>query len=88
MRTPTKPTREKYCEYILYYVDDLLCISHYPNKPINDIQSTLKFKNGKVYTPDFSLGAKLKKKDTGEKEVLTISSTDYIKSAVENVEKN
>ena len=42
MRTSTKPTREKCYEYILCYVDDLLCISHNTNKPMNHIQSTLK----------------------------------------------
>ena len=45
MGTATKPTREKYYEYILCYDDYLLCISHDPKKPMNDIQSTLKFKN-------------------------------------------
>ena len=82
MRTSTKPNVEKYYEYILCYVDYLLCISHDPNKTMNDIQSTLKFKNIKVETPNFYLGEKLKKKDLGGKEVWKISSTDYIKSAV------
>ena len=52
---------------------------------MNDIQSTLKFKNNKVETTNFYLGEKMKKKDLGGKEVWTMSSTDYIKSAVENV---
>ena len=36
---------------------------------MNDIQSTLRFKNEKVQTPDFYLGEKLKKKDLGVKEI-------------------
>ena len=86
MISATKPTGENYYECVLCYVDYLLCIYHDPNKPVNDIQSTLKFKNDKVETPKFYLGAKLEKKDLGEKVVWKISSTDYIKSDVENVE--
>ena len=87
MRTATKPVGDKYYEYILCYVDDLLCIFNDPNKPMNDIQSTLKFKNNKVETPDFYLGAKLKKKYLGGKEVWIISITYYIKSSMENVKE-
>ena len=54
---------------------------------MNDIQSTLKFKNIKVETPNFYLGEKLKKKDLGGKEVWTMSSTAYIKSSANNVEE-
>ena len=60
MRSATKPIGEKYYEYILCCLDDLLCISHDPNKPINDIQSTLKGKKDKVETKYFYLGETLK----------------------------
>ena len=56
-------------------------------KSMNDIQSTLKFKNEKLETPDFCFGENLKKKDLGGKEIKTMSSTNYIKSAVDNVEE-
>ena len=52
---------------------------------MNDIQSTLKKKSDKVKTTNFYLEARLKKKDLGGKEVWTISSTKYVRSAVENV---
>ena len=48
MRTVTNPTGENYYEYILFYVNDLLCISHDPNKLMNDIQYTMKFKKKSV----------------------------------------
>ena len=57
MITSTKPIRENYYEYILFYVDYLLCISHNPNKPITDIQSTFKYRLNKVETRDFYIGA-------------------------------
>ena len=43
-------------------------------------------KNDKVKTTNFYLEARLKKKDLGGKEVWTMSSTNYIKSAGENFE--
>ena len=52
---------------------------------MNDIQCTLKSKNDKAETTKFYLGEKLKKKDLGGKQVWTMSSANYIKSAVENV---
>ena len=54
---------------------------------MNDNQSTLKFKNDKLETPDFYLGENFKKKDLGGKEDWKMSSNDYTKSAVENVEE-
>ena len=45
MRTATKHTGENYYESILCYEDYLLFISNDPNKPMNDIQFNLKFKN-------------------------------------------
>ena len=87
MRPAAKPNGERYYEYILCYVDDLLCISHEAARPMKDIQSTLKFKDDKVEEPEFYLGAKLQKKDLNGRKVWTMSSTDYIKSAVENVEE-
>ena len=40
--------------FMLYQL--FLCISHDSKKLMNDIQSTLTFKNYKVETPDFYLG--------------------------------
>ena len=87
MRPVTKPNGEKYYEYILCYVDYLLCISHDPKTPMNDIQSTLASKENKVDTPKFYPGEKLKKRDLDGKEVWIMSSADYIKSALENFEE-
>ena len=83
----TKPTGEKYYEYILCYIDNLICMSHNPRRPINDIQSMLKFKNDKVEEPNFYPGAKLSRKELNEKQVWTMSSTEYIKSSDENIEE-
>ena len=86
MRPATKPTGEKYSGYILCYVDYFIFISHDPRSPMNDIQSTLKFKNEKVEELDFYLGEKMSRKDLNGKQVWKMSSTEYIKSSVDNVE--
>ena len=57
MRPATKGDGEEYYEYILCYVDDILCISHNPSRPMNDIRSSLKFKGDKFEEPEFYLGA-------------------------------
>ena len=44
MRPATKPSGERYYEYILCYVDDILCISHDASRPMEEIKRTLKFK--------------------------------------------
>ena len=57
MRNAIKPNGKIYYKYIVCYVDYLICISHDPNKPMNDIQSTLQFKNNKVETSDLYFGS-------------------------------
>ena len=47
----------------------------------------LKFKNDKVEEPNFYPGAKLSRKELNEKQVWTMSSTEYIKSSDENIEE-
>ena len=53
MRVATKPTGEIYYDYILCYVDDILCISHYARQTMVDIQKNVKFKNNNIQEPDF-----------------------------------
>ena len=48
MREDTKPTGEKYYEYIMCYVDDILCISNNARKTMGEIQNKMKFNNDKI----------------------------------------
>jgi len=48
MRAAAKPDGEAYYEYILCYVDDILCISHDAERPMKQIGNTMKFKGNKV----------------------------------------
>ena len=83
----TKPDGEEYYEYILVYVDDILCISYKPKETIGKIQERFKFKKDKIAPPDFYLGGKVQLKGLNGINIWTITSTDYVKAAVENLEK-
>ena len=87
MRPAMKGDGEEYYEYILCYVDDILCISHDPSRPMNDIRSSLKFKGDKFEEPEFYLGANLKKKRLNGKKVWTMLSFDYLQNALKNIEE-
>jgi hypothetical protein len=78
---------ETYYEYVLMYVDDILAISCDPKAILADIQSTFKLKNDKIEPPEFYLGAKLQEKVINGVKCWTITSHDYVKAAVKNVEE-
>lgn len=88
LRPATKPDGEQYYEYMLVYVDDLLCISHDPYRPMKQIAEVLRFKKDKIEPPEFYLGARLEKKRLNDRSMWTISSRDYVKAAVDNVEQH
>jgi hypothetical protein len=64
------------------YVDDILSISCDARAILEEIQGTFKFKNGKIETPDYYLGAKLQRKPLNRVQCWTITSQDYFKAAV------
>ncbi|KAI2507356.1 Reverse transcriptase (RNA-dependent DNA polymerase) [Fragilaria crotonensis] len=87
LRAATKADGESYYEYVLMYVDDILSVSCDPRAILEEIQGTFKFKNGKIETPEFYLGAKLQKKSINGIQCWTITSQDYVKAAVKNVKE-
>jgi hypothetical protein len=89
MRPAVKPDGFEYYEYILCYVDDVLCISHDPTKSMKRIQEDFKLKDDKIEPPDVYLGATLAKMtlDGGET-CWTMSPEQYVKAAVTNVEED
>ncbi len=89
MRPAVKPNGFEYYEYILCYVDDVLCISADPNKSMERIQDDFKLKDDKIAEPDVYLGATLSKmKLANGKECWTMSPEQYVKAAVTNVEED
>ena len=88
IRPSMKPDGERYYEYMLIYVDDLLCIGHQAHEAMSELKQFMKFKKDKIEAPRMYLGATLEKKTLNGKHIWTITSRDYIKAAIENVEKN
>ncbi len=94
MRKATRHDRLKYWQYILCYVDDILVISHNPQHIIDDISKYVKFKPGSVQPPEHYLGADILRHtirdgnlDTPMKQVWVMSPQEYIKRAIQEVER-
>ena len=83
----TKSDGESYYEYVLMYVDDILAIFCDAQAILNEIQGTFKYKNDKIEAPEYYLRAKLQKKNLNSLQCWTITSQDYVKVAVKNVEE-
>ena len=69
------------------YVDDILAISCDAKAILEDVQRTFKLKNDKIEPPEFYLGAKLQEKPINRIKCWTVTSQDYVKAAVKNVEE-
>ena len=92
MRPNTKPNGDKYWEYLLCYVDDLLCISHSPQLVMDYLAQIYTLKEGSVKEPDAYLGAEImkwtiEKSDEPTKPRWAMSSDAYVKRAVVEVER-
>ena len=61
MRPAVKPNGYQYWEYVLCYVDDILCISHKPEETMKGIQSDFKLKDDKLEEPTYYLVATVSK---------------------------
>jgi hypothetical protein len=86
IRAATKGDGEQYYEYILMYVDDIIAISCDARAILEEVQRTFKLKNDQIEPPEFYLGAKLKAKQIIGIKCWTITSQDYVKAAVKNIE--
>jgi hypothetical protein len=61
MRPKAKPNGDKYWEYVLCYVDDILCVSHEPQTVMDYLASRYTLKKESVREPNAYLGAVVKK---------------------------
>ena len=85
-REATKEDGKEYYEYILVYVDDLLAISAIARDVMLEVAETFKLKKGKIEPPEVYLGGRLEKKQLNGKWIWTMSSVDYVKAIIKNVE--
>ena len=86
LRPASKADGSQYYEYVLMYVDDILTISERAREIMIQIQESFKFKNDKIEEPSSYLGAKLQKKVINEQTCWSMTSQDYVKAAIDNVE--
>jgi hypothetical protein len=86
MRPVVKINGDKYYEYVLMYVDDVLALSETPQLIMDYLSKCYMLKEGSVKEPDQYLGAQIKKHvlpgDDPSKFKWAISSDLYVKKAV------
>ena len=92
MKPKIKPNSEKYWEYVLVYVDDILVMSHEPKVVMDYLASKYTLKEGSVKEPEDYLGAEIRKwtidgSDDPTKVRWAMSSDLYVKRAVTEVER-
>ena len=80
---------KKYYEYILLYTDDVLVISHKPEKILSDeLGKYFGLKEASIGPPKIYIGGKMRKVTlTNGIEAWGFSSAQYIKNAISNVEE-
>ena len=76
-RPAVKADGEEYYEYVLCYVDDVLCISEDPSHTMKQIQEKFDFKGNKWNDLSMYLGARISKKVHEGTTLWTMSSSDY-----------
>jgi len=94
MRKARKPSGFEYWEYILCYVDNILVISHNPQLIMDSISQFVTFKPGSIEPPKSYLGADVycvtihdSNQDTPMKQVWAMSANEYVKRAIQEVER-
>jgi hypothetical protein len=76
-----------YWAYILIYVDDILCVYHYPGIPRAKLDGYFKMKEGSMQVSTFYLGVRLKKTVLPNDVVSWgMSSRKYLHYTVHNVQ--
>jgi hypothetical protein len=87
IRPGVKQAGFEYYEMVLVYVDDILCMSHDPRATMEGIQGTFKLKDDRIEEPKTYLGAQVARKSIGGVDCWTMTSENYIKAAIANVEE-
>ena len=86
MRESRNSDGEDYYYYILVYVDNLLAISSDAISVMLEVAEKFKLKKDKIEPPEIYLGRRLANKSLKGKNIWTMSSVDYLKGIIKNVE--
>ena len=92
MRVAVKKNGEAYYQYMLAYVDDLLCCGEEPKNQMSMIEGKFTLKDGTVEEPTLYLGADIEKvtltdSEDPSKTRWAMSSTKYTAKAISEVER-
>ena len=88
LRSAIAPNGKKYYEYVMTYVDDVLCISKDPKTIVEGIKAKFALKGDKAEEPTEFLGAGLSRMTTANRtECWAQSSDKYLAEAVKSVDK-
>jgi hypothetical protein len=92
LKPKSKPNGDKYWEYVLVYIEDILCISHEPKKFMEMLQAKYTLKEGSVGELTAYLGVEVCKHYIESSEDPTkarwaLSSDKYVDCAVKEVER-
>ena len=89
IRANRKPNGDKYYEYFLAYVDDLLLISHDAKAGIMELlqQPNIVFKNDAYAPPETFLGSQMEYKKINGLPIRTQHSQKYVKAALQTMEE-
>ena len=85
IRKNFKPDGQAYYEYLLVYVDDVLVVSHDPEKIMKAIGKRFEIKNNEYGPPTIYLGAGISKITVDEQECWSMESSKYVKAAVQTI---
>ena len=89
IREAVRPNGEKYYEYLLSYVDDILILSHNTKPIIEELTKRFRLKEDSLGPPSRYLGASIKiYTDRYGVDCWAMSSDDYVKIAVGEVERD
>jgi hypothetical protein len=86
LRPAVKANGFEYYEIVLWYVDDVLCVSDDPLTTFQGLQSTFKLKDDKIARPEMYLGAQLGKINVDGQSCWTMSAEKYVLASAKNVE--
>jgi len=88
IRAAMKMDGSQYYEMLLVYDDDILCISHCPERMMDQIKELYRLKDEVIDKPKCYLGANISECQLPNGlEAWSASAQDYIKNSVRNIEE-
>lgn len=83
-RRGTRTNGNHYYEFVLTYVDDILCVSEKPGATMDILKASYALKE-EAAEPDRYLGANISKVQLEDRTAWSMSSNDYVKGAIDVV---